>query len=282
MKKIILLTLLLLFGLTSYGCDIQCPENKDLTSSTSRFFSKITGQRVLSEAIGEKIIKKSIKQNITSGKIKTDIKSFSTRDLKAGKFKSIELKVEDLSVQDIYISYIHLKTLCDYNYIGQDKNGDAVILDDIPFAIDVVMTADNLNKTMESENYKRIISDINKLSGKFGVFQIESTKVKIKNNQIYYIAEYTLPFVRQPKYAVIVSDLCVKNGKIGFENSKILGNSLSFDINKISALINYVNPLDFSLKMQENRDTQINIQNIRIEDDKIIADGILTVLKDKE
>ena len=281
MKKIILLALLL-FGLASYGCDIQCPENKDLTSSTSRFFSKVTGQRALSEVIGEKILKKSIKQNITSGKIKTNITSFSTRDLKAGKFKSIELTAKDLSVQDIYISYIHIKTLCDYNYIGQNKQGEITILDDIPFGVDIVLTIDDLNKTMESENYKRIINDINRLGGKLGVFEIQSTKAKIKNNQIYYIVEYTIPFIKQPQYFVIASDLCVKNGKIEFENSKILGNSLTLDVNRISTLINYVNPLDFSLKMQDNRDTKINIKNVRIEDDKIIADGILTVLKDKE
>ena len=281
MKKIII-SILLLTGLCSFACDIQCPENKDITSSTSRFFSTVTGQRKLSEIIGEKLIKKAIKQNITSGKIKTDIKSFSTRDLKVGKFESIELTGKDISVQDIYISYIHAKTLCDYNYIGQDKNGNVTIKDDIPFAVEIILTEDNLNKTMQSDNYKRLINDINNMVSMFNAFQINSTSVKIKNNKIYYIAQYYIPFIRQPKHIVIVSDLKVADGMMELENSKVIGNSISFDINKLSKIINYINPLDFSLNMQENRDTKINIQNVKIEEGKIIADGILTVLKDKE
>lgn len=73
-----------------------CPAPYDLTSGISRFVSNVTGQNFLAEKIGESITKRTIKKNIAGGKIDVNINSFSTRDLKAGRFKSFELQVKTL------------------------------------------------------------------------------------------------------------------------------------------------------------------------------------------
>lgn len=279
MKKVILI-LMLLTSVAYAQCDLQCTEPYGLTSSVSRFFSTVTGQNFLAEKIGASLLKKAIKKDIESGSIKTDLQSFSVRDLKAGKFKSLVISGKDINVQGISITLFEIKTLCDFNYLVDNKKGDVIVMEDMPMALNVVITEDDLNKTMVSSDYKRLINDVNSLAG--GIFEINSTYVKLKNNKMYYVIKYNIPFVRKSKEVVLCAGLRVYNGSIMLADTKFAGANTSLDINKFSKLLNYINPLDFSAKILENKDAKINIQNVKIEDKKITIDGKVTVLKDKE
>ena len=279
MKKIILI-LMLLCSVCYACCEVQCPAPYGLTSGVSRFFSSVTGQNFLAERIGSALLKKAIKKNIESGSIKTDLQSFSVRDLKAGRFKSIEIKGKDVNVQGIHITSFNVRTLCNFNYLVDNKKGDVIVKEDMPMSLNVVITEDDLNKTMASSDYKRLINDVNTFAG--GLFEISSTYVKLKNNKMYYVIKYNLPFVRKPKEVVLSAGLRVDNGKIMLADTAFSGSNASLDINKFSKLLNYINPLDFSAKILENKDAKINIQKVKLEDKKIMIDGRVTVLKDKE
>lgn len=284
MKKVLLTLLFLIIGQTGFAsCDIQsCVAPYDLTSGFSRFFSKITGQNFIASKIGESLTKKAIKKEITSGKIDVNLKSFSTRDLKAGRFKSLEITGKDVVVDGIYISYFNTKTLCDFNYVVQDKNGKVIVKEDIPVRVNVVITEDDLNSTMNSSDYKRMLSDINTIGGTLNLFQIVSTSVKLKNGKMYYIMKYALPFVRKPQEIVISADLCIHNGEIILANTNLVSDCLALDVHSFSKILNYINPLDFSAKILENKNARFNIQNVKISNGKIDIDGQVTVLKDKE
>lgn len=284
MKKVLLTLLFLFIGQTGFAsCDIQsCVAPYDLTSGFSRFFSKITGQNFIASKIGESLTKKAIKKEITSGKIDVNLKSFSTRDLKAGRFKSLEITGKDVVVDGIYISYFNTKTLCDFNYVVQDKNGKVIVKEDIPVRVNVVITEDDLNSTMNSSDYKRMLSDINTIGGTLNLFQIVSTSVKLKNGKMYYIMKYALPFVRKPQEIVISADLCIHNGEIILADTNLVSDSLALDVHSFSKILNYINPLDFSAKILENKNARFNIQNVKISNGKIDIDGQVTVLKDKE
>ena len=280
MKKIVLI-LALLAGSASFAqCDVQCPAPYGLTSQTSRFFSVVTGQNFLAEKIGGALIKKAVKKEINSGTIKAKLDSYSVRDLKAGRFKTIEITGKNVNAQGVFISNFSLKTLCDFNYIVDDKKGNVIVKENIPMALAVEVTEQDLNNTMNSADYKRVIADVNRLAG--GIFEVNSTYVKLKNNKMYYVIKYNLPFVRKTKEIVLTADLCVDNGKIVLANTSFAGMNSSLDINKFSKLLNYINPLDFSAKILENKDAKVSIKNVKISDGKILMDGILTVLKDKE
>lgn len=284
MKKILLTILLLVAGQMSFAsCDNQnCTAPYDLTSGFSRFFSKITGQNFIASKIGESLTKKAIKKEITSGKIDVNLKSFSTRDLKAGRFKSLEITGKEVIVDGIYISYFNTKTLCDFNYVVQDKNGDVIVKEDIPVQANVIITEDDLNNTMNSADYKRMVSDINTIGGTLNLFKIVSTSVKLKNGKMYYIMKYAFPFVRKPQEIVICADLCIHNGEIILANTNLVSDSLDLDMHSFSKILNYINPLDFSAKILENKNARFNIQNVKIANGKIDIDGQITVLKDKE
>lgn len=285
MKKIVLGFVLLLAvqGVQAQDCStLKCPAPYDLTSGFSRGMSTVTGQKFLSEKIGEKLVKKAIKKNIVSGDIKADLDAYSVRDLKAGRFKSLEVSGKNVDIQGIYVSSFNAKTLCNFNYIANDKRGNYIVKEDIPVSFNAVVTEEDLNKTMNSSDYKRMIDDINSIGGNFNIFQITSTNIKLKNNKMYYVLKYSMPFVRKTKELVISADLNVENGQIVLANTTFLNNSLSLDVDKLSKLINYINPLDFSAKILENKDAKFNIENVKISDGKIVVDGSMTILKDKE
>jgi len=284
MKKLVLMLGFLMLGNVGFSevCELKCVEPYDLSSSTSQFFSALTGQKFLSEKIGEKIIKKAVQKNIVSGEIKSNIESFSAKDLKAGRFKSLEIIGKDINIQGINISSFKAETLCNFNYIYENKNGDIQFKEDMPMGISIVMTEDDINKTMESSDYKRFVENINNIGGNFNIFSIDSTKVRIKNNKMYYVMKYSIPFVRKSKEVAFSSDLRVEKGKIKLANTTFENNSVSLDADKFSKLINYINPLDFSAKILENKNAKFNIENIKIEGNSIFADGRVTILKDKE
>lgn len=285
MKKIILCMLLLLVAQSVQAQDcstLKCPAPYDLTSGFSRRMSKVTGQRFLSEKIGESLTKKAIKKNITSGDIKVNLDAYSVRDLKAGRFKSLEVKGKNIDIQGIYVSSFNAKTLCNFNYIANDKKGNYIVKEDIPASFNAEITEDDLNKTMSSTDYKRMIDDINSIGGSLNIFQITSTSIKLKNGKMYYVMKYSMPFVRKTKELVISADLKVENGQIVLDNTSFLNNNMALDVDKLSKLINYINPLDFSAKILENKEAKFSVENVKISDGKINIDGNMVILKDKE
>lgn len=285
MKKIILSFVLLLAvqGVQAQDCStLKCPAPYDLTSGFSRGMSTVTGQKFLSEKIGEKLVKKAIKKNITSGDIKVNLDAYSVRDLKAGRFKSLEINGKNVDIQGVYISSFNAKTLCNFNYIANDKRGNYIVKEDIPAAFNAIITEEDLNKTMLSSDYKRMIDDINSIGGNLNIFQITSTNIKLKNDKMYYVLKYSMPFVRKTKELVITANLKVENGQIELANTSFLNNSMALDVDKLSKLINYINPLDFSAKILENKDAKFNIETVNISNGKIAIDGNMTILKDKE
>lgn len=285
MKKIILSFVLLLAvqGVQAQDCStLKCPAPYDLTSGFSRGMSTVTGQKFLSEKIGEKLVKKAIKKNITSGDIKVNLDAYSVRDLKAGRFKSLEIDGKNVDIQGVYISSFNAKTLCNFNYIANDKRGNYIVKEDIPASFNAIITEEDLNKTMLSSDYKRMIDDINSIGGNLNIFQITSTNIKLKNDKMYYVLKYSMPFVRKTKELVITANLKVENGQIELANTSFLNNSMALDVDKLSKLINYINPLDFSAKILENKDARFNIETVNISNGKITIDGNMTILKDKE
>ena len=285
MKKIILSFVLLLAvqGVQAQDCStLKCPAPYDLTSGFSRGMSTVTGQKFLSEKIGEKLVKKAIKKNITNGDIKVNLDAYSVRDLKAGRFKSLEINGKNVDIQGVYISSFNAKTLCNFNYIANDKRGNYIVKEDIPASFNAIITEEDLNKTMLSSDYKRMIDDINSIGGNFNIFQITSTNIKLKNDKMYYVLKYSMPFVRKTKELVITANLKVENGQIELANTSFLNNSMALDVDKLSKLINYINPLDFSAKILENKDAKFNIETVNSSNGKITIDGNMTILKDKE
>ena len=284
MKKFIItfFSLVLLLSSTASGknCnydEFKCKEESGLTPSYSRFFSQITGTNFIAERIAQSIIKKNIKKTV-GGDFSVRLKSYSTKDMKAGRFKSFEIKGKHINIDSIYLSEFKMRTLCDFNYISLDKDWNMTIVDDVPLIFDITITQDDLNKTMESKEYKRLLSDINLLGA--GIFTVESSSMKIKDDKIYYIMNIAIPFVRGTQEVAMCAELEAVNGDIKFVNVELLNKNFMLKSHKLSTILNYINPLDFSVKILENKDARLNINNVLIIDNKILVDGSVVLLKD--
>lgn len=282
MRKIILLLgLLLAVNNTSYAaCDYSCTAPYNMNAKYKTFFSAISGYNSFVENKAESILEKEIAKFIVSDNLKVDIESFSPGDLKNGIFKSSEITANDLIVNDIHLSYLNLSSLCDFNYI-KSNGSDVTFMEDFPMSFDIVMTQDDINRTMKHERYQKIVKDINKLAAKSGVgLQIESTTVAIKANKFYYIIGVNVPFVRREQKLVFESELIIKNGNIDFHNTKLVSGPFKLDLKKVDFIMNYLNPLDFSVNIVANKKAEINVKNVEIKDNQILTDGIIIIPKD--
>ena len=282
MKKIILLLgFMLLSAPVSLGADCQytCVEQYDMNNKFSSFFSSIIGLNFARTQISESVLKKAILKTVQGDKnLKVDIKSYSAKDLRNGIFKSLTMSGKNVNIDGIYLSSVELKSLCDFNYIQYDKKGNLTFKEDFPMSFEIEISADDINNTMKSEKYGKIINDLNKLS--FAGVKVQSTTASIRGNRFYYTINVTIPFVREPKKLEISADLNVKDGEIDFENTKLTSNSFKFDLKKIDFIMNYLNPLDFSINIFDNKDAKVYIKNIAIKNNTIVTDGIVIVPKD--
>lgn len=285
MKKLLISVItIMIFGLSANAqcsyTDFQCPQNYKTSSGFSKFMGSVTGANFIARKAGESIIKKSIK-NDAEGDFDVKLESFSAADLAAGRFKSLSITGKNIVSDDVYLSYLNLKTICDYNYIVLDKkNNTATFKEDFGMTFGAVMTESDINNSMQNKEYKYLIDEINSLGKSISLFNIQSAKVKIKNNKFMYVIKIAFPMFGMSKSVVITSDINVHNGRIIFTQTNVVNDYVKMDLSKITYLLNYLNPLNFSLRILENKDADMQIQEAVIKNDKIYVNGIITVDKD--
>ena len=280
MKKLILLLgLSIASSCTVFGAEFKytCVEPYNMNNKVSSFFSSITGLNFTRSKISEAVIEKSINKSIKGGKLNVTLDSYSAKDLANGIFKSIQVSGKNVSIDGIYFSSLEVKSLCEFNYIEYDNKGNLAFKEDFPMSFSVQVSNDDINNTMQSEKYKKIISNINIL-GISGI-KITSTKASVRGNKFYYAFNINIPFMKERKVE-LTADLKVKEGKIDFHNTRLVSDSFKLDLKKLDFLLDYINPLDFSVHVFENKNAKVYIKNITIKNNIINADGIIIIPKD--
>ena len=283
MKKFLLVLgiIFLSFGhaFAANNPQMVCVPAYDLSSGASRFMSVATGSNFIGSRVAEALLKKELKKTI-QGSVSVGISSYSVKDLKKGIFKSMSFKGKNINMEGVYFSALNMNTLCDFNYISFADPKDPVIKETIPISFSAVMSQDDINNTMQSSGYKKVLDDLNMLGSSLGIFKISESRVKIKDNKFYYILKVNIPFIRNTQNLVMMSDLKVSRGQIDLTDTKLVNENLLIDLRQLDHVINYINPLDFSLNILENKHANLTVQNIQIQDNKIYANGIIVVPKD--
>ena len=283
MKKfLILLMAIILTGgvsLASQPAFVGCSAPYDLSSGLKRTLANATGSNLLAQQVAQSLIKRQLKKE-SGEKFKVKVSSYSLADLKAGRFKSLDISGENLDLDGVYVSYMDFKTLCDFNYIVFDKSTNSMFFKEaFPMSYSIVMDENDLNKTMNSSSYAKLINEANKLGSALNLFKINDTHVKIHNNQFFYIFDYSLPFLGGHYNMVVEADLKVVDGNIEFKNTKIASKNFSIDISQMAKVLNYLNPLEFSLNILENNNTTMSVRNITLANNAINVNGTLIVDK---
>jgi len=282
MKKFLLLVMVLLTGcgVTYADCSYNCVEPYDMSNKFMTVLNAVTGVNYVTEKKLETVIKKEFFKLGSSDDVKVEFESFSPKDLKKGIFKSMHVQGKDVVVNDIHLSELDLKTLCDFNYIKL-SNDDIVVVEDFPMSFFIKLTPDDLNKTMVHSRYQKVVDKLNLVMEKYAKgLKIGSTKVAIRNDKFYYIIGFKVPLVRSEQKIVVQADLSIKNGKIDFSNIQLASGNIRIDLNKLDYLLNYLNPLDFSVNIFKNKNAKVNIKNLYVRDNVVYTDGIVIIKKD--
>ena len=282
MKKLILLLgmLLLTNSVSMAACEYNCVEPYNMNSGFRTFLSGVSGLNFMTEKAAQRLLKREISKVAKNDFLEVKLDSYSSKDLKNGIFKSLSVSGRNVNINDIYMSDLYMSTLCDFNYIKQ-ADGDVVFMEDFPMAFKFVMKDSDINKTIKSNRYQKIINDLNNIANSYGVgLKISSSKISIKANKLYYVIGLSIPFARKEQRLIMNSDLCVKNGKIDFVNTKLISDSFVLDMKKVDFILNYLNPLDFSVNILDNKDAKVSVENVDIRNNSIVADGVVVIPKD--
>lgn len=229
------------------------------------------------EKIAEKAIKKSLKKEF-KGSYKVDFDGYTLGSMRAGIFKNFVVKGKNLEIDEIEIPYLKLTSVTDYNWIDY-KAEPMVYKSDMTFLYEMDLTEDSINSALKHKSYKKKIEKINNIA--YPLFTLYETRVKVKNNKLYIIMEYNLPLAsfKRNKTFIVSTSLKVENNKIYANNVNIDKSYGNLSLNKVTNLINLLDPLTFTLSLIESKDCQGRVDSVTIMDDIIKINGRINIKK---
>lgn len=285
MKKIILIVLLMFFqnsAVFSACPTAMCVAPYDLSGKGANFFTTITGMNFLSEKIAQSIIKQELKKS-TKEKFKVKMESFSASDLKSGRFKSLSISGKNLEIDGVYFTLIEAKTLCDFNYVHLSK--DEITFKE-PFLMDysIIISDEDLKKTVNANTYMQKFKTLDLNFCGLNLFKAQDVDVKIYDGRFYTILKGSLPFLNKPVSIVSSAKLKVEDGQIVLYNVKLDNSYVQkhVDMTKFVSLLNWINPLNFSLDVLGNNRTKMQVQRVDLEKDKLTISGYILVPKNHQ
>lgn len=273
MKKFLLvLGLMISLSVPAFAmCDYSqmcAPKAYDVSAHGCPFFA---------EKVAQFIIRRELKK-ATKEKFKVEMKSYSTRDLLNGKFKSLKISGKNLDIDGVYITSFEAKTLCGFNYVQLDKKSIS-FKENMVMAFATEISSADLQKTVKSTDYLEMLNKTN-LSA-FGVtfFKLQGADVQIKNNKLYFTINVTTPFSSAPIPVVVRSGLKVEEGNIVLTKIDFVNPFTVIDLSKAAYILNAINPLTFSVDILNNKESKMSIQTVDIIGDKIIVKGTIFIPK---
>ena len=253
-----------------YCCEV--PEK--LASPVARGITNALGWNFWTKKAAKVAIIKVLKRN-ADGDYDVKIDSYSAMDLKKGKFKSVEIKGENINTHGVYVSSVVMNTICDYNYVDYWKR-PVIFYTDLPLYFNAVITEEDLNKTLVDLGYIKKLTDLN--IGGVSLFTVDNVVFKMKNNKIYLIAQMKAPFLMGERIVKFTfsGKLNVEDGKIVLDNLQS-ENLRNINLNAFVDIINSMNPFDLPLRLFRGADSTLSINNIKILDNKMYVDGIMVI-----
>ena len=232
----------------------------------------------ISKSVAENIVKKMIKKSLKKefgANFDVKFEGYTTSSIKKGIFKSIEITGKDVELYGIPLPYVHLKSITDYNRIDYNQN-PVVFLTDVICAYDLLLSEESINNALKDSDYTKVLSKVNKIASPF--ILIKSVRTKIVNNKMFIVIDYNFPLSNlHDKSFVGQSDFQVADGKIKAKNVSVNTSYGNIGLNRVINLINYLNPLEFTLDLLDENKYNGNIENINIVDNMVKLDGKIYV-----
>ncbi len=241
------------------------------TSTFVRVTTNMFGYNFITRHIAQNIIKKALNKNV-KGDYTVKIDSFSGVDLKKGKFRGMTIDGQNLCLEDsIYFSKLHLETTSDFNYVDYKKK-PVVFKTDVPMDYVVEITEDDLNKTIEKDNF------FNSFSAMIPLVSIDKFKFQLTDNKVRLNTAIRFPFSKYIKFSISGSPK-IEDGKIILTDIQTSGTRHDFS-EKIADVMNNYNLLEnIKLNLFNGTDSTMTVKNVKVQDKKICIDGNLVIKK---
>ncbi len=269
MKKIVLLLIFCLFlqmpALAKHT--YTCPVVKEIPHDPGTILAKITGMQYFAVQSVEAYLQHYIKKNYGCD-IKIDIKAKSLKALKKGEFRQVSATSKKIKGDGFTISDFKAKTLCPYNRFI--ISNDYVFFPyNIPAEFSATVTNEDLQYMSSCQN------SFFKVNSSF--LGISKINWRIENSRLKITLEVATPFVKTR--VTVSTGLAIKNGKVVLYSPSGTSTAIKFDVNKILPFLNYHNPFSYVVKLAENADSFIDLDELTIKDDKIYVKGIFLIPK---
>ncbi len=230
------------------------------------------------EKLAQKVIKKALKKEIGNGKYKVKFDAYTLSSLKKGIFKYLEIEGTNLVIEDIPVNHLVLKTETNYNWVDFNEN-PIKIKSNITFSYNLELSEKSLNKALEQKDYKKTLERVNTRA--YPLFTMNDVKIRIKDNRVYIIMDYSLPLASSKKSRkfLVSTDFMVENGKIRATNihiDKVYGN---LPLDKVTNLINLLDPLSFTLDILKSDNCKGRIESVKMENNNIQIGGKMFIVK---
>lgn len=246
------------------------PKPYPISNVVSRTVQKATGLNFLVKHGVQSQIKKEILKT-AKGDIKVNLDLYSVGDLIAGKFKGINLSGKNLKVENINISSVEAKTLCDFVHLDLKKN-PVEPLSNIFIGFKSVITEKNINDTLNSSAYKSSLSQL-KINNLVSL-AISNPKIDVEENKIKLSGK--ISFSGMPGMFSIPVNLGLKvvpdKSKIRLVALEILSEQF-IDINFLNLYVKTMKPVVFDLNSLLDKGEEYNINHIDFKNDAINIDG---------
>lgn len=241
------------------------------TSTFVRVTTNMFGYNFITRHIAQNIIKKALNKNV-KGDYTVKIDSFSGVDLKKGKFRGMTIDGQNLCLEDsIYFSKLHLETTSDFNYVDYKKK-PVVFKTDVPMDYVVEITEDDLNKTIEKDNF------FNSFSAMIPLVSIDKFKFQLTDNKVRLNTAIRFPFSKSIKFSISGSPK-IEDGKIILTDIQTSGTRHDFS-ERIANVMNNYNLLEnIKLNLFNGTDSTMTVKNVKVQDKKICIDGNLVIKK---
>ena len=289
MKKILFLSIALILSFnSSYAKDYSefCSTNSANKTFLGNIAS-ISGYNLISRNIIEGQIAKALKKE-TNSKFDVKIDSFFGTNVNNGEFKSLKANSDNIFYNGIYMSDVNIETICDYNKVDY-KNKTLAFDENLALKYSASITQDDLDKLLKESSYQKTLDKMNSDSTISSLIQIKNSNIKIKDDKLE-ITYNILPLAKldaisifknkiKPIKITIGANLKIEDGNI--ELCDLDFNNVKAKYNNLIPVINMLNPLSFDVDIDKITKGELDIENVKIANSKILIEGSLLIPKTK-
>lgn len=268
MKKFLILLIVVCMSCSAFAVD-KTSEEYLINRKHAAFMNPLV------ECIAQSQIKKALKKE-TGADFKVKFEGYTLSSMKAGVFKYLDITGKNVTIEGVEIPYLKFKTLSEYNRI--DYTSDPVLVkSDMEFYYEMHLSEKSINDALKSKEYRKTIQKVNKKA--YPLFMLTDVRAKIKNNRVYIIMDYNFPInpAGKNKTFMVSTNFNVINGIIKARDIGLDSAYGNLPLEKVTNLINLLDPLSFTLDLVNTRKCKGKIENVKIEDNIFKVNGRMFV-----